>query len=149
MKYCSQCGAEYQDAVSECADCRSATLVSAEEMRRRGLPLAGERDTRTFVRAGTAEDPLSAERYAQVLEEARIPVFSRSRRTGAVDGLTSGTTLPWWDLLVPEEHAARASELLALERSRVEAGAEEAGRAAEEEEREGELAAAGSPKATP
>jgi hypothetical protein len=149
MKYCSQCGAEYQDAVSECADCRSATLVSAEEMRRRGLPLPGERDTRTFVRAGSAEDPLSAERFGQVLEEARIPVFTRPGRSSAVDALTSGVALPWWDLLVPEEHAARAAELLALERTRVEAGADEAARAAEDEEREGELEAAASSKRAP
>ena len=115
-------------------------------MRRRGLPLPGERDTRTFVRAGSAEDPLSAERFTQVLEEARIPVFCRPRRGGTVDALTSGTSLPWWDLLVPEEHAVRAAELLTAERARLEAGAEDAARAAEEEEREGELELAGRPK---
>lgn len=58
MKYCARCGSEYQDSVNACADCPgNPLLVSAEEMRSRGLPLPHELDTRIFVRAGSAEDP--------------------------------------------------------------------------------------------
>jgi hypothetical protein len=145
MKYCVECGSEYQDGATECVDCRGAKLVDAQTMRATGRANPGERDTRTFVRAGTAEDPLSAERYVEVLEAAGLDPLVRSRRAGSVDSLTTGIVLPWWELLVPEPQLARAVDLLREERSRFEATAEEAARAAEEEEREGELGAPPAP----
>jgi len=140
MKYCVECGSEYQDGATECADCRGAKLVDAQTMRATGRATPGERDTRTFVRAGTAEDPLTAERYVEVLEAAGLTPFARARRAGSVDSLTTGVVLPWWELLVPEAQLARAVDLLREERVRSESMADEASRAAEEEEREGELA---------
>ena len=139
MKYCVECGSEYQDGATECADCRGAKLVDAQTMRATGRATPGERDTRTFVRAGTAEDPLTAERYVEVLEAAGLDPLMRARRAGSVDTLTTGVVLPWWELLVPEPQLARAVDLLREERARIEASADEASRAAEEEEREGEL----------
>lgn len=133
MKYCTECGSEYQDAIAACADDGNTELVSIEEMRKRGLPTVEERDTRKFVRAGTADDPLSAERFSQVLEEQRIPVFARPRRTGTVDGLTGATVQPWWELLVPEDHLDRATALLLETRREMEADAEENAKAAEAE----------------
>ncbi|MBF5042682.1 hypothetical protein FGE12_09740 [Aggregicoccus sp. 17bor-14] len=138
MKYCVQCGSEYQDGATECADCRGRPLVDAQTMRATGRAIPGERDTRTFVRAGTAEDPLTAERYVEVLEAAGLSPFARARRAGSVDSLTTGVVMPWWELLVPEAELARAVELLREERARFEATADEASLAAEEEEREGE-----------
>jgi hypothetical protein len=138
MKYCVECGSEYQDHVTECADCPGSQLVDAAEMRRRGLPLPHERDTREFVRVGTAEDPLTSEEFVRVLEIEHIPVFSRPRRGGTVDVLTTGASLPWWEILVPEEHAARATELLAQAKAKLDSTAAEAARAAEEEELETE-----------
>ena len=146
MKYCVECGSEYQDQVTECADCPGSQLVDAEGMRQRGLPLPHERDTREFIRVGTAEDPLTAEDYVRLLEEEHIPVFSRPRRGGTVDVLTTGNPHPWWEILVPEEHVAKATELLAREKAQLDATADEAARAAEEEEREGETT---SPPGTP
>jgi hypothetical protein len=140
MKYCAECGSEYQDYVTECADCPGSQLVSEEGMRQRGLPLPHERDTREFLRAGTAEDPLTAEDFVRLLESEHIPVFSRPWRAGSVDVLTTGNATPWWEILVPEEHVQRATELLAQEKARLEATAEEAALAAEEEERETEAA---------
>jgi hypothetical protein len=146
MKYCVECGSEYQDHVTECADCPGSQLVDAAEMRRRGLPLPHERDTREFVRVGTAEDPLTSEAFVRVLEAEHIPVFSRPRRGGTVDVLTTGVQHPWWEILVPDEHAARATELLAQEKAKFDATADEAAQAAEDEERETEQpGAAGTP----
>lgn len=141
MKYCVNCGSEYEDGVTECSDCPGSALVDATAMRQRGLPLPGERDKRTFVRAGTAEDPLTAEDFVQVLEAARIPVISHAHRGGTVDGLTTGMVQDWWEILVPEEHVAQASALLAREQASLAASEDEAVRAAEEEERETEATA--------
>ena len=133
MKYCLQCGSEYLESAKECSDCGGTEFGGPDELKRRGIPLPGERDTRRFVRAGTAEDPLSSEQLVRVLEELDIPVFARPRRGGTVDSLTSGAS-PWWEILVPEESAAQAVEVIAQERARMESGADEATRAAEEEE---------------
>ncbi len=133
MKYCTQCGSEYEDGVTTCADDGSQELVSLEEMHRRGLITQEERDTRKFVRAGVAEDPLSAERFTQALDQEGIPVFARPRRTGTVDSITSGVSAPWWELLVPEEHLARATGLIDALRRDLEADPDGAARAAEEE----------------
>lgn len=125
MKYCVECGSEYEDSVTQCADDGSTELVSLEEMHRRGLLTAEERDTRRFVRAGTAEDPLSAETITRVLQEQSIPVFARPRRSGTVDVITSGVASPWWEILVPEEHLERATALVADATSRIEREAAE------------------------
>ena len=139
MKYCTQCGSEYREGVTRCADCGGTELVTAAQMHQRGLLLPRELDERRFVVAGTAEDPLTSERFEQVLQNAQIPVFPRARRGGTVDNLSTPEA-PWWEILVPEELLAKAAELIRQERSRIESGAEEAGRAAEEEEQEEEEA---------
>jgi hypothetical protein len=149
MKYCVECGSEYQDHVTECADCPGSQLVDAAQMRQRGLPLPQERDTREFLRVATAEDPLTAEDYVRTLEAGNIPVFSRPRRAGTVDVLTTGNPHPWWEILVPEEHVARATELVAQEQARLEATSSEAEKAAEEEELEMEAAAAATSTSVP
>ena len=141
MKDCMQCGSEYQDGVKECADCPGSELVDAEAMRQRHIPLPSESDTRKFVRATTAEDPLTAEDYVRVLETERIPVFVRPRRGGAVDVLTTGALEPWWEIMVGEEHIQRALALLAQEKARLDSTSDEAARAAEEEELETEATA--------
>jgi hypothetical protein len=141
MKYCINCGSEYEDSVTECSDCPGSALVDASAMQQRGLPRPGERDSRTFVRAGTAEDPLTAEDYVQVLEAARIPVISHAHRGGTVDALTTGIVQDWWEILVPEEHREQAEGLLARERDSLAATEDEAVAAAEEEERETEAQA--------
>jgi hypothetical protein len=132
MKYCTECGAEYQDSAVKCSDCEASELVSREEMRTRGIPLATDRDTRRFVQAGTAEDPLTQEALVKVLEAEKIPVYARARSGGSVD-LITGPNREWWELLVPEELAARARLILEVEREKLKATEEEAAQAAEEE----------------
>ncbi|WP_163998591.1 DUF2007 domain-containing protein [Pyxidicoccus caerfyrddinensis] len=148
MKYCARCGSEYQDSVQDCADCPgNPLLVSEAEMRARGLPLPHELDKRVFVRAATAEDPFTAEAFVELLQEANIPVLVRAGRSGVVDTLTTGNLLPWWEILVPEDAAARAIPLLEQERVQELATTDEAVQAAEEEEREGELQSSAPPPA--
>jgi hypothetical protein len=142
MRYCARCGSEYQDSVRDCADCPgNPLLVSAEEMRARGLPLPHEIDQRVFVRVATAEDPFTAEAFVEVLQEAHIPVLVRAGRSGVVDKLTTGNLLPWWEILVPEDQRARAVPMLEHERVLELATTDEAALAAEEEEQETERAA--------
>ena len=136
MRYCVNCGSEYEDGVTQCADCPGSELVDAATMRQRGLPLPGEHDQRTFARAGTAEDPLTAQFYVQVLEAARIPVISHAHRGGTVDALTTGLVQDWWEILVPDQHVEQAMALLSREQAARAASQEEAARAAEEEEGE-------------
>ncbi|MCY1021260.1 putative signal transducing protein [Pyxidicoccus sp. MSG2] len=148
MKYCARCGSEYEDSVQDCADCPgNPLLVSEAEMHARGLPLPHELDKRVFVRAATAEDPFTAEAFVELLQEANIPVLVRAGRSGVVDTLTTGNLLPWWEILVPEDAAARATPLLEQERAQELATTDEAVQAAEEEEREGELAPPAPPPA--
>ncbi|CAM3556096.1 DUF2007 domain-containing protein [Corallococcus sp. ZKHCc1 1396] len=141
MRYCSRCGSEYQDSVANCTDCPThPPLVSSDEMHDRGLPLPHELDQHRFVKAGIAEDPVTAQVFADVLEEQGIPLIVRPGRSGIVDELTTGNLLPWWEILVPDTSQTRAASLLEQVKLQSQATAEEAGRAAEEEEREGELA---------
>lgn len=131
MKYCISCGSEYQDGAARCSDCADSELVTAEEMRRRGKLLPGERDTRRFACAGTSEDPLSVQRFENLLNAQDIPAFTRMRQGGNLDGLT--TSHSWWEILVPEGLVERAAQFLEQERSRMEGESAEAARAAEEE----------------
>jgi predicted nucleic acid-binding Zn-ribbon protein len=133
MRYCLQCGSEYRDEIKQCADCGSTQLVRAEEMQRRGQRLPHRVDMRQFVVAGTAEDPLSAEREVQLLRAADIPAILRARGGGTIDNLTTAAA-PWWEILAPKESVARAAELIRQDRAQLEADADEATRAAEEEE---------------
>ena len=142
MRYCEQCGTEYQDSVTQCADSgQGPTMITAAEMKAKGKLLPGEVDTRRFARAGTVDDPLSAEQVSRALDEADIPVFARARRASAVDQLTEGSMLLWWEILVPEEFLEKASVIIKEQLRSIEANAPEAQRAAEEEEAEGEAAA--------
>lgn len=133
MKYCIECGSEYVDRVTECADCGSTEFGSAEELKKRGIPNPNERDTRKFVSAGQTEDPFTVERIEQALQEAQIPIFARPRRAGSIDNITTPLPQPWWDLLVPEEHLARATEVVRRELADIEAEAPAAEAAAEQE----------------
>ncbi len=133
MKYCTQCGSEYEDSATKCTDDGSVEFVSREELHRRGLFASGERDTRKFVRVGSAEDPLTAERFTRALDEAGVPVFARPRRAGTVDLITSGVPAPWWEILVPEEQLAEGTRIIERERADIEANAGEAAAAAEAE----------------
>ena len=101
--------------------------------------MPGESDTRRFVRAGTAEDPLTAEELATTLRGAGIAVFMRQRMGGTVDALTDAAP-PWWEILVPEEQLVQATQMVERELQVLAATQDQAAQAAEEEEEEGERA---------
>ncbi|MBI3183366.1 MAG: DUF2007 domain-containing protein [Myxococcales bacterium] len=130
MKYCTRCRSEYQDSATACSDCGGEELIAPEEMKRRGLLLPHEVDTRRLVRVATAEDPYTAEQLSAVLEAAEISTLARARR--------AMESPPWWEILVPEEQAEKAKGLVSEEKARLEANVDEAARAAEEEEASGE-----------
>ena len=94
-------------------------------------------DNRRFVRIAQVEDPLTLDAYRHVLETAGIPVLSLDDE-GMVGGLTDGFGGRLYEVQVPEELAAKASQLLSEEQARLDAGAEDAGKAAEREEAETE-----------
>jgi len=135
MRYCSRCGVECGDATS-CPRCGGTHLVSPEEQGRHTKSPSAEQDQEKFVRVGTAEDPLTSEHLIKVIQAAHIPVLSRSHES-VMDPITSPGG-PWWEIMVPEELAGKASELVERERSRMAAAVEDAERAAEEEEAESE-----------
>src|SRR5260370_35663573 len=111
MKYCTQCGSEYREGVTVCADCGGTELVTAEQMHQRGLLLPQELDERRFVVAGTADDPLTSERLEQVLQDAQIPVFPRARRGGAIGNLSTPGTA-WGEIFVSGEPRGKEPELV-------------------------------------
>lgn len=133
MKYCAQCRSEYVEDVKECADCGSTEFLGLEALRERGLAPLHELDKRRFVKAGSVEDPLTSERVVAALTEAKVPVISREAHASSVDLLTSGTLSSWWEILVPEEHLAKAGELLEEIRKRSESETQQNIEAAEEE----------------
>jgi hypothetical protein len=134
MRYCQSCEVEYPDLTQACPTCQGPLID------------APPRETRRFVLAGTAEDPLTAENLAEVVDQAGIPVVVRARRRGVVDPITSPALHAWWEILVPEELVERAQALVEGERAKIEADAGAAERAALEEELATEAVAAGTPE---
>ena len=94
-------------------------------------------DKRRFIRIAQVDDPLTLDAYKRVLEAASIPVLSFDDE-GMVGVLTDGFGGRLYEVRVPEEFAAQATKLLEEEQARLDAGAEEASKAAEREEAEGE-----------
>jgi hypothetical protein len=127
------------DSVSTCADCPGdVPLISAAQMHERGLLLPDEEDVTTFVAVGEAEDPLTAQELAQVLQNASIPVLLRQRQGGLVDKITDGTSGAWFELRAPAERADAARKIVSDTKASLASTEEDAARAAEEEEAEEE-----------
>jgi acyl-CoA synthetase (NDP forming) len=70
MRYCEQCGSEYQDSITQCSDCGPGTaMLTAAEMKAKGkikpvvVSLAGD---------------VEVEEAAQYLYENGIPAYAYS-----------------------------------------------------------------------
>lgn len=92
---------------------------------------------RTFAVAASVQDPLTAERLVELLQEAKLDAFSRAG--GAASTAAFAQAQPaFWDILVPGEALAQAEGLIKAELEELERDAAANAAAAEEEALSGE-----------
>lgn len=92
---------------------------------------------RTFAVAASVQDPLTAERLVEVLQEAKLDAFSRAG--GAASSAAFAQTTPaFWDILVPGESFEQADALIKGQLEEIERDAVANAAAAEEEALSGE-----------
>jgi hypothetical protein len=92
---------------------------------------------RTFAVVTSVQDPLTAQRLIEVLQDAQLDAFSRAG--GAASSAAFASASPaFWDILVPTEGAAKAEELIRAELELIERDGEANAAAAEEEALSGE-----------
>ncbi len=117
VKYCLQCGAEYEEVITICADCKEG-LVEEEVYRRK---MEEERkfqdDARYLVKVFTLKDRFEADMIRDALENEGIPVLIRNFTDTAYDGIY----IPqkgWGEVRVPEGAQERALAIIsALEKT--------------------------------
>ena len=91
----------------------------------------------TFTVATSVQDPLTAERLVEVLQEAKLDAFSRAG--GAASSAAFASASPaFWDILVPTEAMAQAEALIRTELQEIERDGDANAKAAEEEAMSGE-----------
>lgn len=92
---------------------------------------------RTFTVVTTLQDPLTAERLVDALQEAKVEAFTRVG--GAASSAAFASAQPaFYDLLVATEHLPQAEALVRDFQQQLDQEAEANGRAAEEESLSGE-----------
>ena len=92
---------------------------------------------RTFTVAASVQDPLTAERLIEVLQEAKLDAFSRAG--GAASSAAFASASPaFWDILVPSDGFEEAQALINTELQEIERDGEANAKAAEEEAMSGE-----------
>ena len=92
---------------------------------------------RTFTVASSVQDPLTADRLVELLQEAKLDAFSRAG--GAASSAAFASASPAvWDILVPTEALAQAEALIRKEMEEIERDGEANAQAAEEEAMSGE-----------
>ena len=92
----------------------------------KGPPAA---DNARFVTVGSADDPFEADLLTDALDQVEIPVIARASRDHVLDTLVVPAP-NFWDIMVPQEHAARARELVEAKKRDLERNAAEAEAAA-------------------
>lgn len=91
----------------------------------------------TFSVATSVQDPLTAERLVELLQEAKLDAFSRAGGAASSAAFASATPA-FWDILVPTEGLEQAQGLIAKELQELERDGEANAKAAEEEAMSGE-----------
>ena len=92
---------------------------------------------RTFTVATSLQDPLTAERLVEVLQEAGLDAFTRAGGAASSAGFEASSPA-FWDLLVASEHHEKAEALIKAELEEIERDAAANEKAAEEEALSGE-----------
>ena len=92
---------------------------------------------RKFHIAATLEDPLTAERLVEILQEQQIDAFSRPR--GAASSASfEAVERASYEIFVPDQQREKAEKLIKEELESIEKEADENAKAAEEESLSGE-----------
>lgn len=99
--------------------------------------MAGADAGKTFSIATTVEDPLTAERLVELLREHGLDAFARARGAASADSFGAASK-GYYELLVPTDALEKATAAITAELQAMEADAEDAGKAAEEEAMSGE-----------
>jgi hypothetical protein len=103
--YCPQCGCEYRDGFSECADCR-VSLLAGTPPQKTGDPALD------LVVVLETNDSFQLALVKGLLEEAGIPFFILGQITTLVTDI-DGFLKKWVRVQVPRDREAEARELLA------------------------------------
>ena len=102
MKYCPNCLAEYEDRITDCADCEVPLVNSPDETRR--MHRSGEKYLTVFKDA----DAFEAQMVKSLLESSGIPC----KLLGGLQN-SSFPMLPV-EIQVPEDREAEARELISV-----------------------------------
>lgn len=92
---------------------------------------------RTFAVVTSVQDPLTAERLVELLQDAKLDAFSRAGGAASSAAFASATPA-FWDILVPSEVLSQAEGLVKAELEEIERDGEANAKAAEEEAMSGE-----------
>ena len=92
---------------------------------------------RTFTVVTSVQDPLTADRLVDLLQEAKLDAFSRAGGAASSAAFASASAA-FWDILVATESLAQAQTLIRTELAEIERDGEANARAAEEEAMSGE-----------
>lgn len=92
----------------------------------------------TFSIATTTDDPLTADRLVDALQENGIDAFARASGAASSDGLQA-TGPSTWTVLVPTSSLEKAGGVLKTELAAIETDSAENTKAAEEEALSGEV----------
>lgn len=107
--YCPECGSEYVDGVTECADCDVALQVEPP-------PPKGPPEALNLVPVHETGDAIRTAMVKSLLEEARIPYLARNEQLQDLFGF--GRLVPVNPIsgpvifLVPDEYADEARDIL-------------------------------------
>ena len=102
--YCPQCGCEYRDGFSECADCR-VPLLAGTPPQKTADPALG------LVVVLETNDGFQLALVKGLLEDAGIPFFILGQITTLVTDV-DGFLKKWVRVQVPRDREAEARELL-------------------------------------
>ncbi|MBS2030070.1 MAG: hypothetical protein JST54_19365 [Deltaproteobacteria bacterium] len=134
MKVCPSCLGEFRDEAEQCDACLVPLVSEAEGREIRGSLPSPRPGGPGFVTVATTTDPFEAEAFVAAVREAGIPTFSRARRRAMVDVLVTPGASSFWEVLAPADKLQPAQAAINARKQELDAEADAAAKAAEEEE---------------